>query len=89
MKWKLIISALLLPALCYAGGRRVEAGETFLEPLQKRDSVLVADQLRYGVVLKDVKENTPLALPEFKMEKDSPLEIVGSWQLAIWNAIGP
>ena len=81
MKWKLIISALLLPALCYAGGRRVEAGETFLEPLQKRDSVLVADQLRYGVVLKDVKENTPLALPEFKMEKDSPLEIVGSWQL--------
>ena len=81
MKWKLIISALLLPALCYAGGRRVDAGETFLEPLQKRDSVLVADQLRYGVVLKDVKENTPLALPEFKMEKDSPLEIVGSWQL--------
>ena len=81
MKWKLIISALLLPALCYAGGRRVEAGETFLEPLQKRDSVLVADQIRYGVVLRDVKENTPLALPEFKMEKDSPLEIVGSWQL--------
>ena len=81
MKWKLIISALLLPALCYAGGRRVEAGETFLEPLQKRDSVLIADQLRYGVVLQNVKENTPLALPEFKMEKDSPLEIVGSWQL--------
>ena len=81
MKWKLIISALLLPALCYAGGRRVDAGETFLEPLQKRDSVLIADQLRYGVVLQNVKENTPLALPEFKMEKDSPLEIVGSWQL--------
>ena len=81
MKWKLIISALLLPALCYAGGRRVEAGETFLEPLQKRDSVLIADQLRYGVVLQDVKENTRLALPEFKLEKDSPLEIVGSWQL--------
>lgn len=81
MKWKLIISALLLPALCYAGGRRVDAGETFLEPLQKRDSVLIADQLRYGVVLQNVRENTPLALPEFKMEKDSPLEIVGSWQL--------
>lgn len=81
MKWKLIIPALLLPALLYAEGRRVEAGETFLEPLQKRDSVLVADQLRYGVVLKDVKENTPLALPEFKQEKESPLEIVGSWQL--------
>jgi len=81
MKWKLTISALLLTTLCYAGGRRVEAGETFLEPLQKRDSVLIADQLRYGVVLKDVKENTPLALPEFKLEKESPLEIVGTWQL--------
>ena len=81
MKWKLVISALLLPAICFGQGRRVEAGETFLEPLQKRDSVLVADQLRYGVVLKDVKENTSLALPEFKPEKDSPLEIVSSWQL--------
>ena len=81
MKWKLTISALLVTTLCYAGGRRVEAGETFLEPLQKRDSVLVADQLRYGVVLKDIKEHTPLALPEFKLEKESPLEIVGTWQL--------
>ncbi len=81
MKWKFVIPALLLTTLCYAGGRRVEAGETFLEPLQKRDSVLIADQLRYGVVLKDVKENTPLALPAFQPEQDSPLEIVGSWQL--------
>ncbi len=81
MKLKLIISALLLPAVMYAGGRRIDAGDAFLEPLQKRDSVLVADQLRYGVVLQDVKDGTPLALPEFTPEKDSPLEIVGSWQL--------
>ena len=81
MKWKLLISALLLTTLCYAGGRRVEAGETFLEPLQKRDSVLIADQLRYGVVLKDVKEGTQLALPQFKPQKESPLEIAGTWQL--------
>lgn len=81
MKGKLIIAALLLPALLSAEGLRKEAGDTFLEPLQKRDSVLVADQLRYGVVLKDVPEGTPLALPEFKMEEDSPLEILGGWQL--------
>lgn len=81
MKGKLIISALLLPALAFAQGRRIEAGDTFLEPLQKRDSVLVADQLRYGVLLTDVQENTPLALPDFKMQEESPLEIVGTWQL--------
>lgn len=81
MRLKLMISALLLSAALFAQGRRTDAGETFLEPLQKRDSVLIADQLRYGVVLRDVKENTPLALPELKPEQDSPLEIVGSWQL--------
>ena len=54
---------------------------TFLEPLQKRDSVLVGDQLRYGFVLENVAEGTPLALPELTVEKDSPLEILGGWQL--------
>ena len=56
-------------------------GNAFLEPLQPRDSVLVADQLRYGFVLEDVVEGTPLALPEFRPEKDAPLEVLGSWQL--------
>ena len=58
------------------------AGTAFLEQVQKRDSILIADQLRYGVVLENVAENTPLALPEFTMEEeDSPLVIVKSWQL--------
>ena len=54
---------------------------TFLEPLQQRDSVLVGDQLRYGFVLENVTEGTPLTLPEMSVEKDSPLEILGGWQL--------
>ena len=70
MKTLLIIAALL------AG-----PGNAFLEPLQPRDSVLVADQLRYGIELTDIPEGTPLALPEFKPEKNSPLEILSSWQL--------
>ena len=78
---------LLLPALlamtvtAAAEGRRVPAGECFLEPLQQRDSVLIADQLRYGVELKDIQEGTPLALPEFKQDESSPLRILGGWQL--------
>lgn len=77
----LIIPLLLSWTLAGAQGLRKEAGECFLEPLQKRDSILVADQLRYGVVLQDVQEGTPLGLPELKMEKDAPLEILGEWQL--------
>lgn len=65
----------------HAQGLRREAGQAFLEPLQKRDSVLVADQFRYGLELEGIAEGTPLALPELKMDKDHPLEILGSWQL--------
>ena len=56
-------------------------GQAFLQPLQQRDSVLVADQLRYGIELTDIVEGTPLALPEFQLDKDAPLEILGGWQL--------
>lgn len=56
-------------------------GNAFLQPLQQRDSVLVADQLRYGVELTDVTEGTPLALPQFQLDKDAPLEILSGWQL--------
>ena len=82
MKFKLIIPALLAAALPLgAQGLREDAGSTFLEPLQKRDSVLIADQFRYGIVLENITEGTPLALPELKPEKDSPLEVLGEWQL--------
>ena len=81
MKLKLIIPALLLTTLLGAQGIRKEDGNAFLEPLQKRDSVLIADQFRYGIVLENVPEGTPLALPEMKPEKDSPLEVLGEWQL--------
>ena len=78
-----IIPLLLLVGSLAAGaeGLRKDGGEAFLEPLQKRDSVLVADQFRYGIELKDVAEGTPLALPEIQTEKDSPIEFVGPWQL--------
>lgn len=81
MKGLTLISALLLPAVLLAEGLRKEAGDTFLEPLQKRDSVLIADQFRYGIELKDVTEDTPLALPVFEMKEETPLKIVSSWQM--------
>lgn len=55
--------------------------KTFLEPLQQRDSVLVADQFRYGFVLESITEGTPLALPQVKTDNQSPLEFSQEWQL--------
>ena len=81
MKRLLFISLLLAGTLAAAEGLRKEAGACFLEPLEARDSVLVADQLRYGFQLENVPEGTPLALPELQFEKDAPVEILGSWQL--------
>lgn len=82
IKYLLLSLALLaVTGTAAAEGQRIPAGECFLEPLQKRDSVLIADQLRYGVELKDIAEGTPVALPEFKQDQPTPLRILGSWQL--------
>lgn len=81
MKFTTLITALLVTTIASAQGIRKEAGEAFLEPQQKRDSVLIADQFRYGVLLENLEEGTPVSLPEFQLEKDAPLEILGSWQL--------
>ena len=80
MKGKLLIPVLLAAAAlsAWAEGLRKDGGEAFLEPVQKRDSILIADQLRYGVMLKDVQEGTPLQLPEFKLDENSPIVILGN-----------
>ncbi len=62
MKFRLLILSLLVP---FAAG----AQEAFVEQVQKRDSILIADQIRYGVVLQNVTEGTPLALPQFNARK--------------------
>ena len=83
MKLRFLVIPLLLATALDAGaeGVRKNAGETTLEPLQKRDSVLVADQFRYSIELPEVIEGTPLALTQFKPEPDSPIEFIGDWQL--------
>ena len=78
----IIFTLLAAAGIAGAEGLRTNAGEAFLEPQQKRDSVLIADQVRYGVLLENVTEGTLLALPEFKIDKSqSPLVILGGWQL--------
>lgn len=78
---KLLIPALLIPLMAAAEGRRIDAGESVLEPIQKRDSILIADQLHYSLELKDITEGTPIALPEVSTDPNSPMQFIGGWQL--------
>lgn len=91
MRVKLLtIAALLASTALFAeeeGGRRIMAGPSFLEPLEKRDSVLVWDQFHYGVELKDIAEGTPIALPVLdaatreRTAREGHLAILKDWQL--------
>jgi hypothetical protein len=59
----------------------VPSGEAALEQLQKRDSILIADQLRYSVTIKDVKPGSGIALPDFSAVSNDTLTLVSTWQL--------
>ena len=59
----------------------VPSGEAFLEQLQKRDSVLIADQLRYGFRLENVKAGTVLGLPNLSKGVMDSIELVRDWKI--------
>ncbi len=57
------------------------AGEAFLEPLQERDSVLIADQLEYGFELDEVKAGTGFMFQDFSKGFCEGVEVVSPWRL--------
>ena len=59
----------------------VPSGDATLQQLQKRDSILIADQIRYGVTIEDVKAGQKIALPDFSAASNDTLTILGGWQL--------
>lgn len=84
MKYRIIIISVLLslPLMVRAAvPGPVDAGEAFLRQLQKRDSVLIADQVRYGFRLDGLQEGSGLRLPEWKEDDADSLMVVRSWQL--------
>ena len=56
-------------------------GKAFLEQLQPRDSVLIADQLRYGFELDGVKEGTDFLFPDYSKGFCEGVEVVSPWIL--------
>ena len=77
-----LISLTLLSFVAFARkGELVYQKGAFLKQLQERDSILIADQLLYGVDLNDVEEGTMFAFPEVKDTLMDGVEIVSGWQL--------
>lgn len=73
---KILISIILVSMLDMLPG-----GKTFLEQLQQRDSILIADQLEYGFVLEGVEEGTELSLQDFAEVSNDTLTLVRNWQI--------
>ncbi len=60
-------------------GKVIPVKGSFLQPLQERDSVLIADQLLYGFELKGVAEGTMFGLPELPEKGNDTLMILTPW----------
>lgn len=68
----------------------IPAGKAVLQPLQKRDSILIADHVSYGVLLDGIGPADGLALPDLSSAKDNDtLVLVRGWQLDTLTADRP
>ena len=59
----------------------IPKGPALLNPLQKRDSILVADQLEYGFEMKGVKAGTRFGLPDYSKTGNEDIVLVKNWEL--------
>ena len=81
MRKALIYLALLFMGLAVSAQKRIPMEGAFLQPLQERDSVLIADQLLYGFELKQVEEGTMFAFPEWKNDERGGVMAIGPWTM--------
>ena len=77
----LVLATAVVPS---CGGRDVENTSpvrSFLQPLQERDSVLIADQLLYGFEIDGVTEGTRLIPTEIADSLDQNILSLSPWIL--------
>lgn len=79
MRKAFIYLTLLLMTLALGAQERIQMEGAFLQPLQERDSVLIADQLLYGFELRQVEEGTVFALPEWKNDERGGVMAISPW----------
>lgn len=65
---------------CHRGNTSHEAG-FYLDQLQERDSILIADQLRYGLRINDVREGSKVMLPQLRDTLPGGIEVVDKWAM--------
>ena len=94
MKGKVFILALLLGAVSASaqdawrdttakdtGGRVILKESSFIEPVTKRDSILVGDRLLYGFELNNVPDSTVLAFPKIANPIMTDVLALPMWQV--------
>ena len=75
------ILTVFLSVAASAQGKMIQMGPAFLQPLQERDSVLIADQIFYGFELEKVEEGTRFAFPQIKDTLMTNIRVVRQWQM--------
>ena len=75
------IMMMFLSVMASAQGKIVQMGPSFIQQLQQRDSVLIADQLFYGFELTQVEEGTMFAFPQVEDTLMTNMRIVKPWQM--------
>lgn len=76
----LVLSAAMF-ALPLCAQSVIPSGDAYLRQLQKRDSVLIADQLEYGFHLDNIKSGSVMELQDFSKGLMDSVEVVRGWQL--------
>ena len=71
----------ILTSILFALAGIVPSGDAFIEPLQPRDSVLIADQFEYGFRLDGVEPGTTIELQDFGAFADDSLVLVRDWRI--------
>lgn len=75
------VPAAFLMALDASAAGRIDMEGVFLEPLQQRDSVLIADQLEYGFSLKAVEDGTDFGFPDYSKGFCEGVEVISPWKI--------
>ena len=71
----------ILTFILFALAGVVPSGDAFIEPLQQRDSVLIADQFEYGFRLDGVEPGTTIELQDFGAFSGDSLVLVRDWRI--------
>ena len=73
----------LLLAIYVLAAGIIPSGQSYLKQLQQRDSILIADQLEYGVELNGVEASATLAFQDYTKAFTDTLTLVGAVALTI------